>query len=137
LIDRRITDAGWQIVLQKDFDSAKPITAYNRCAIEEYPTDTGPADYALAVNGCILGVVEAKKLTLGPQNVLLQADRYSKGVNATRDAVICVVFARNQPVEPAEVFSEVSLGGDGLPFPLLLGTDSEIDADHACAPRAR
>ena len=83
LIDRRITDAGWQIVLQKDFDCAKPLTAYNRCAIEEYPTDTGPADYALAVNGHILGVVEAKKLTLGPQNVLLQAERYSKGVAAS------------------------------------------------------
>ena len=83
LIDRRITDAGWKIVLQKDFDSAKPLTVYNRCAIEEYPTDTGPADYALVVNGHILGVVEAKKLTLGPQNVLLQAERYSKGVGTS------------------------------------------------------
>src|SRR5208282_4488624 len=27
-----------------------------------------------------LGIVEAKKLSLGPQNVLTQAERYSKGV---------------------------------------------------------
>jgi type I restriction enzyme R subunit len=80
LVDRRITDAGWRIVREKDFDAAKPLTAYNRCAIEEYPTDNGPADYAISVNGHILGVVEAKKLTLGPQNVLIQAERYSKGV---------------------------------------------------------
>ena len=51
LIDRRITDAGWRIVRGKDFDADKPLTAYNRCAIEEYPTDNGPADYALIVNG--------------------------------------------------------------------------------------
>jgi type I site-specific restriction endonuclease len=66
LIDRRITDAGWHIVLQKDFDSAKPLTAYNRCAIEEYPTDTGPADYALAVNANVLGVVEATVALVKP-----------------------------------------------------------------------
>jgi type I restriction enzyme R subunit len=83
LIDRRLQDAGWKIVLQKDFDPGRPLTAYNRCAIEEYPTDNGPADYALVVNGQILGVVEAKKLTLGPQNVLIQAERYSKGVVAS------------------------------------------------------
>jgi type I restriction enzyme R subunit len=83
LIDRQIADAGWRIVRENDFDAAKPLTAYNRCAIEEYPTDNGPADYALIVNGHILGVVEAKKLTLGPQNVLVQAERYSKGVSAS------------------------------------------------------
>jgi type I restriction enzyme R subunit len=83
LIDRRITDSGWRIVRQNAFDSDKPMTAYDRCAIEEYPTDNGPADYALIVNGHILGVVEAKKLTLGPQNVLVQDERYSRGVSAS------------------------------------------------------
>jgi type I restriction enzyme R subunit len=81
LIDGQIADAGWRIVLQKNFDSAKLLGAYDRCAIEEYQTNNGPADYALCVNGHILGVVEAKKLTLGPQNVLVQAERYSKGVS--------------------------------------------------------
>ncbi len=80
LVDKRLKDAGWTIVLEKNFDPARPLTAYDRCAIEEFPTETGPADYALCVNGHILGVVEAKKLTLGPQNVLSQAERYSKGV---------------------------------------------------------
>ncbi|MFC1944937.1 DEAD/DEAH box helicase family protein, partial [Chloroflexota bacterium] len=60
-----------------------PLSSYHRCAIEEYPTDNGTADYALCVNGQILGIVEAKKLTLGPQNVLSQAERYSKGITGS------------------------------------------------------
>src|ERR1700694_1819690 len=79
LIDRKLKDAGWRIV---KFDAAKPLAKYDRCAIEEYPTENGPADYALCVGGRILGVVEAKKLSLGPQNVLTQAARYSRGVLA-------------------------------------------------------
>jgi len=80
LIDRRLTDAGWKIVPEKEFDPAKPLATYNRCAIEEFATENGPADYGLCAEGRILGVVEAKKLTLGPQNVLSQAERYSKGL---------------------------------------------------------
>src|SRR5262249_22549924 len=49
-------------------------------AVTEYATVNGPADYALFVAGQPLGVVEAKKLTLGPQNVLTQAERYARGV---------------------------------------------------------
>jgi type I site-specific restriction endonuclease len=41
----------------------------------------GPADYALCMGGRIVGIVEAKKLTLGPQNVPSQAERYSKGIH--------------------------------------------------------
>jgi len=48
-------------------------------AVEEYPTANGPADYALFVKGKLLGVIEAKKVGVGPQNVLEQAKRYSKG----------------------------------------------------------
>src|SRR5439155_24126388 len=80
LIDKRLTDAGWQIIPENKFDLSKPLRTYNRCAIEEYPTDNGPSDYALCADGKILAVVEAKKLTLGPQNVLSQAERYSKGL---------------------------------------------------------
>lgn len=35
------------------------LSEYDCCAIEEYPTDTGPADYALCIDGQILGIVEA------------------------------------------------------------------------------
>lgn len=75
-VDPKLISQGWKIV---PFEEGKPITGYNRCAIKEYPTENGPADYALCVNGKILGIVEAKKVTLGPQNVLTQAERYSRG----------------------------------------------------------
>jgi type I restriction enzyme R subunit len=71
---------GWSVV---PFNPDRPLQFYPNCAIEEYPTDNGPADYALCVNGEIVGVVEAKKLTLGPQNVLTQAQRYSRGLTTS------------------------------------------------------
>jgi type I restriction enzyme, R subunit len=83
VIDQRLVDAGWRIVPARQFDASKPLSSFDRCAIEEYATDNGPADYALCAEGEIVGIVEAKKLTLGPQNVLSQAERYSKGVKSS------------------------------------------------------
>ena len=48
--------------------------------IAEYPTANGPADYALVYGGNVLGIVEAKKLTLSPQGVRPQAERYARGL---------------------------------------------------------
>jgi type I restriction enzyme R subunit len=76
LIDPKLKAAGWRVV---HFNPGKSLAAYDGCAVEEFPTENGPADYGLCVGGKILGIVEAKKLTLGPQNVLTQAERYSKG----------------------------------------------------------
>ena len=81
LIDGELTDAGWRIISERDFDASRPLRTYDRCAIGEYPTDRGPADYALCADGKVLAVVEAKKLTLGPQNVLSQAERYAMGLS--------------------------------------------------------
>jgi type I restriction enzyme R subunit len=77
LIDSKLKAVGWRVI---PFDSTKPLSSLGRCAIEEYQTVNGPADYALCLGGQIVGIVEAKKLTLGPQNVLSQAERYSKGI---------------------------------------------------------
>jgi type I restriction enzyme, R subunit len=79
-IDPKLKAWGWKIV---PFDQASPLSKYRQHAIEEYPTANGPADYGLVVDGQLLGVVEAKKLTLGPQNVLTQAERYSKGIDGS------------------------------------------------------
>src|SRR5258708_37144749 len=48
---------------------------------EEEATANGPADYALWLDEHIVGVVEAKKVTVGPQNVLTQAERYARGIS--------------------------------------------------------
>lgn len=52
-------------------------------AVEEFPTETGPADYALFVEGKLLGIIEAKKVSVGAENVLEQAKRYSRGAENT------------------------------------------------------
>ena len=78
-IDPRLRALGWQVVR---FDPARHLSSYTRHAVEEYPTGDGPADYALFVDGRVLGIVEAKKVSLGPQNVLSQAERYSRGATA-------------------------------------------------------
>lgn len=73
----RSSNPAWEIVRYKeDLDLSK----LSRHAVEELPTANGPADYALFVNGKLLGIIEAKKVTVNPQNVLEQAKRYSKGV---------------------------------------------------------
>jgi type I restriction enzyme R subunit len=82
LIDERLKKSSWKVVRYKDDRSpseyvAEVASRYGFCAIEEYPTQNGPADYALCVGGKVVGIVEAKKLTLGPQNALTQAERYS------------------------------------------------------------
>ena len=55
-IDPKLKAAGWRIVPYKD---GLPVANYERCAVEEYPTENGPADYALCVGGKILGIVRA------------------------------------------------------------------------------
>lgn len=77
-IDPRLQASGWIVT---PYHPAKLLSGYTNHAITEYPTANGPADYALVVDGAILGIVEAKKLTVSPSGVLVQAERYSEGVS--------------------------------------------------------
>ena len=77
LIDPRLKAAGWAVV---PFAPGMPLNSHQNYAITEFETTNGPADYALCADGMILGVVEAKKLSLGPQAVLTQAERYARGI---------------------------------------------------------
>src|SRR5947209_9605028 len=74
LIEKALHEAGWWPIV--DFVKGKK---YDTCAVREYETVSGPADYILFFKGEAVAAVEAKKLTLGPQNVLSQAQRYAKG----------------------------------------------------------
>ncbi len=76
-INPQLAASGWIV---KAADSQRPPAAYTHHAVTELPTDNGPADYALFLSGQPFGVVEAKKITLGPQNVLIQAERYARGM---------------------------------------------------------
>jgi type I restriction enzyme R subunit len=66
----------WSIIKYHD---GLDTSALQRHAVEGYPTESGPADYALFVKGKILGIIEAKKVGVSPQSVLEQAKRYSRG----------------------------------------------------------
>jgi type I site-specific restriction endonuclease len=71
-IDPKLKALGWKVVPHEE---NADLSSYSRHAIEEFPTANGPADYALVVDSQFLGVIEAKKISLGPQGVLLQADK--------------------------------------------------------------
>ena len=76
-INPQLQASGWQV--EAFVPPGHPANCANHALIE-FPTANGPADYALIGAGQPLGVVEAKKVTLGPQNVLIQAERYARGV---------------------------------------------------------
>lgn len=77
-IDQALCAADWAPVIP--FQSPLNISC---AAVEEYPTSHGPADYVLFSNGRPIAIVEAKKLAVGPQNVLQQAQRYAQGIQNT------------------------------------------------------
>lgn len=66
----------WQIIPYRDGLDLSGLACH---AVEELPTANGPADYGLFVNGRLLGIVEAKKVSVAPQNVLEQAKRCAVG----------------------------------------------------------
>lgn len=72
-------------------------------AIAEFPTESGPADYALCFDTRVAGVVEATRVTVGPQNVLTEAARYAQGVREGTGAY-----------------------GEGLKVPFLYSTNGAI-----------
>ncbi len=76
-IDKRLEHVGWP---PKPARVGASFESYGTGAVEEYPTDSGPADYVLINDGQPLAVVEAKKVSLGPQNALVQSQRYSRSL---------------------------------------------------------
>src|SRR5579884_2062758 len=61
LIDKLLVSAGSRVTPLREL----PLSSLDRCAVEEYPTRSGPADYALVLDGRVVGIVEAKKLSFG------------------------------------------------------------------------
>ncbi len=74
-IDPKLDASGWKLPRGTSRPQVGPFRT------EEEETANGPADYALWLDQRVVGVVEAKKLTVGPQNVLTQAARYARGLD--------------------------------------------------------
>ena len=75
VIDKKLTQAGWVIQDMKQLN----LFAGLGVAVREFPTSTGPVDYALFVDGTPVGVVEAKKDDAGENITVVegQSSRYA------------------------------------------------------------
>lgn len=84
IIDRQLRDRGWEVDSQAlTFKSGAKPTKGRATAIAEWPTETGPADYALFIDTVCIGVIEAKRRRKNVYAALDQAERYAKGIKAT------------------------------------------------------
>jgi type I restriction enzyme R subunit len=86
LIDQQLRDSGWESDMKalRYSSGARPVKGRN-LAIAEWPTASGPADYALFVGLTLVGVVEAKRKRKNVSAAIDQAERYSSGMGATGD----------------------------------------------------
>lgn len=103
LIDQQLRDRGWETdsVDLRYGKGTRPVKGRN-IAIAEWPTASGPADYALFAGETCLGIVEAKRYRKNVSAAVDQAERYSKGFVWAANAdkwddgfVVPFVFATN------------------------------------------
>jgi len=80
LIDEQLRARGWEVdTLAIRFSAgSRPIKGHN-LAIAEWPTKSGPADYALFIGTRCIGVVEAKRRNKNVSSHIDQAERYARG----------------------------------------------------------
>ena len=78
VIDKKLRQSGWIV---QNMNEVNPMAALG-VAVREYPTDTGPVDYALFVEGAPVGVIEAKKDAFGENitTVESQSSRYANSI---------------------------------------------------------
>ena len=80
IVDQQLRDRGWEADTQKLTYAAGASPAKGRAiAIAEWPTESGPADYALFVGLTCVGVIEAKRRRKNVSAAIDQAERYSRG----------------------------------------------------------
>jgi len=80
LIDQQLRDRGWEAdsKLLRYSEGVRPSKG-RKIAIAEWPTASGPADYALFIGQKCMAVIEAKKQNKNVSSVIEQAERYSRG----------------------------------------------------------
>lgn len=76
-IDPLLRQLGWEVV---PFGPGLDPATLQHHAVTEYPTASGPSDYVLFVKGKPLGILEAKRLEVGAEGVLVQAQRYARDI---------------------------------------------------------
>lgn len=81
LIDSQLRARGWEVDTQaiRYSAGARPIKGKS-LAIAEWPTKSGPADYALFVGVRCVGVIEAKRRNKNVSSSIDQAQRYARTI---------------------------------------------------------
>ena len=77
-IDKKLIQSGWVIQDLKSLNLSMSLGV----AVREFPTSTGPVDYALFVDGVPVGVIEAKKTELG-ENITTVEGQSARYANST------------------------------------------------------
>ncbi|MFU1477006.1 DUF4145 domain-containing protein [Roseovarius sp. C7] len=79
LIDQQLRDRGWEADSSElRYGNGVRPTKGKNLAIAEWPTQSGPADYALFVGENCVGIVEAKRYRKNVSAAIDQAERYSR-----------------------------------------------------------
>lgn len=78
VIDEKLEQSGWTIQDMRQLN----LTASLGIAVREFPTSTGPVDYALFIEGRPVGVVEAKKSEAG-ENITVVESQSARYANST------------------------------------------------------
>ena len=78
VIDEKLVQSGWTIQDMRRLN----LTASLGVAVREFPTSTGPVDYALFIDGKPVGVVEAKKAEAG-ENITVVEGQSARYANST------------------------------------------------------
>jgi type I restriction enzyme R subunit len=86
LIDSQLRSAGWIVDSERLRHSAgvRPQPGQS-IAIAEWPTDSGPVDYALFIEGRCVGVIEAKRKFKDVPGRLGQTRRYGRDIRLSPD----------------------------------------------------
>lgn len=137
LIDDQLRAAGWEVDTRLLRHSAGARPEYGKAmAISEWPTKSGPVDYALFVDGRCVGVIEAKRETSDVPGRIGQAKRYARDITITPDEL-----PEGGPWSDGEDRFRVPFlfATNGRPYVKQLATKSGIwfwDARHKAPARA-
>lgn len=83
LIDQQLREAGWEADTKTlKYSAGTRPESGRHLAIAEWPTESGPADYALFIGTECVAVVEAKRRNKDVSGAIDQAKRYARGIIA-------------------------------------------------------
>lgn len=123
LIDQQLRDAGWEADTPslRYARGSRPVKG--RClAIAEWPTASGPVDYALFCGRTLVGVIEAKRRNRNVMAVLRQAERYAADIQLSE--------AEHHDGAPwAEFQAPFAFSTNGRPY--LSRTDPRMDRSRS------